>query len=97
MFCNDMTKQQSDSFLKNLQHDQWPRSFFTTNRFRFKNLGQVPATYVVCLQDRSLPVAWQEKFAARFRAERIVQIDAGHQAMITQPSALAELIRRESE
>jgi len=95
MFCNDMTKAQSDSFLKDLQHDQWPKSYFTTNRFRFKNLGQVPATYVVCLQDHSLPVVWQEKFAARFHVERVVRIDAGHQAMITQPRALAEVIRKE--
>lgn len=96
IFCNDMSAEQKHVFLKNLQHDEWPRSYFTTNRFRFKNLGQVPATYIVCLQDQSLPVAWQEKFAERFRVERIVQIDAGHQAMITRPQELAELLRQEA-
>jgi pimeloyl-ACP methyl ester carboxylesterase len=97
MFCNDMTEEQKNTFLKNLQHDEWPRSYFITNRFRFKNLGQVPATYIVCLQDQSLPVAWQEKFAERFRAERMIRIDAGHQAMITRPQELAELLRQEAK
>jgi hypothetical protein len=50
-----------------------------------------------CLQDRSLPVAWWEKLANRFRAERIIQINAGYQAMITQPRALGKVPRQEAE
>jgi pimeloyl-ACP methyl ester carboxylesterase len=97
MFCNDMTQGQQDAFLQRLQHDEWPRSFFTTTRFAFKKSDKVPATYVICLQDHSLPVPWQEKFAERFHAERIIRINAGHQVMITHPHELATVLRHESE
>jgi pimeloyl-ACP methyl ester carboxylesterase len=96
MFCNDMTNEQRDRFLSNLQHDEWPRSFFVTTDFGFKNLGEVPATYIACLRDVSLPIAWQEKFAERFHAERFIRLDAGHQAMITRPHALAKVLRDEA-
>jgi pimeloyl-ACP methyl ester carboxylesterase len=97
LFCEDMSRRQKDSFLPNLDHDNWPPQFFTATNFSLNNPGSVPATYVVCLQDRVLPVAWQEKFAARLHAERLVRIDAGHQVMITRPHALAEVLRLEAQ
>jgi len=39
---------------------------------------------------------WQERFAEQFRADRNVRIDAGHQAMISRPEVLAEVLRRET-
>jgi len=50
----------------------------------------------VCLADGILPVAWQQKFAERFHAKRLVRIDAGHQVMNTRPQALAEILRNEA-
>jgi hypothetical protein len=44
--------------------------------------GTGPATFVICLRDMSLPVAWQEKFAKRLHAKRAI------------PHALAEITRR---
>ncbi len=96
MFCNDMTPAQKASFLASLEHDEWPRSYFSATDFSFPGSQAVPATYVVCLQDRILPVKWQETFAVRFHATRIVRIDAGHQVMITRPHALAEVLRHEA-
>jgi pimeloyl-ACP methyl ester carboxylesterase len=97
LFCEDMTPPQKESFLPNLVHDNWPPQFFSATNFTFDNLGVVPATYVVCLKDRVLPVVWQEKFAARFHAERLVRIDAGHQVMVSRPHALAEVLRLEAQ
>ena len=54
------------------------------------------ASYVVCLRDGSLPVAWQETFATRLKAHRRARIDAGHQVMNTRPHALAEILRLEA-
>ena len=36
-------------------------------------------------------------FADRFRAHRRVSLDAGHQAMVTRPEALAHILRLEAE
>jgi pimeloyl-ACP methyl ester carboxylesterase len=62
----------------------------------YDHLGAVPASFVVCLRDGILPVAWQETFAERFRCQRLVRIDAGHQVMTTRPHALAEVLRHEA-
>jgi pimeloyl-ACP methyl ester carboxylesterase len=95
MFCEDMSETQRTTFLEQLGRDEWPQKFFSATRFTVDTLSSIPATYVVCLKDRSLPVAWQEKFAARFHAQRLVRIDAGHQVMITRPHTLAEVLRHE--
>ena len=47
-------------------------------------------------QDNILPVAWQERFAERFRANRMVRPDAGHQVMNTRPQALAKVLLAEA-
>jgi pimeloyl-ACP methyl ester carboxylesterase len=96
MYCGDMTENQRAAFLDNHTGNEWPRRFFTATDFSFTNLDAVPATYVVCLKDRALPVAWQETFAERLHAQRLIRIDAGHQVMITRPHALAEVLRQEA-
>ncbi len=97
MFCNDMSQSQSASFLARLGQDQWPtQAALHETDWRYEHLGRVPSTYVVCLKDRTLPMAWQETFAARFKVQRTVRIDAGHQVMNTRPRALAEILRHEA-
>ncbi|TCM20730.1 pimeloyl-ACP methyl ester carboxylesterase [Novosphingobium sp. PhB165] len=95
MFCNDMDEAQRSTFLANLGADTWPLSTYEYTSWRYDHHGIVPATYVVCLVDGILPVRWQERFAERFAADRIVRIDAGHQAMNTRPHGLAEILRQE--
>lgn len=96
MFCNDMDPDQAMTFLVRLGHDVWPGACYEATDWRYDHLSAMPSTYVVCLQDGILPVAWQEKFAARFMAQRQVRIDAGHQVMNTRPHALAEVLRQEA-
>jgi pimeloyl-ACP methyl ester carboxylesterase len=97
MFCNDMTSAEAATLLAKLGKDNWPAVTYTTSDWRYDHLDRIPATYVVCLRDGVLPVAWQERFAARFKAQRLVRIDAGHQAMTSQPQKLAEILRQEAE
>lgn len=97
MYCNDMSETQKTGFLADLMYDDWPRSYFTATDFSFQNLDRVPATYVVCQTDRALPVEWQETFAERLHAKRVLRIDAGHQVMITRPQALADLLHDEAK
>jgi pimeloyl-ACP methyl ester carboxylesterase len=92
MFCNDMAADQGAAFLARLGPDMWPMAVTLATDWRYDGLDHVPATYIACLQDGILPLAWQERFAERFGAERIVRLDAGHQAMNTRPQGLAEIL-----
>lgn len=97
MFCNDMAAGQIPDFLGKLGHDHWPTlSSLDETGWHYDHLADKPATYVICLQDQALPAAWQETFAARLHVQRLVRIDAGHQAMNTRPHALAEILRHEA-
>lgn len=95
MFCNDMDEAQAAAFFSKLGQDRWPLATYSFNEWKYEHHGAVPATYVLCLRDNILPLAWQEAFAERFWAERRVRIDAGHQVMNTRPQALAEALRQE--
>jgi len=96
MLCNDMDQEQATAFMAKLGADGWPPQTYYFTEWRYDHLDQVPATYVLCLRDQSLPVGWQEVFAARFKVHEIVRVDAGHQVMNTRPEALAEILRHEA-
>jgi len=96
MFCNDMHEPSKLEFLAKLGKDMWPRQTYTFTGWTYDHLDLVPATFVICLKDMSLPPPWQEIFASRLKARKIVRIDAGHQVMNTRPEALAEVLRYEA-
>ncbi len=50
----------------------------------------LPTTYLVCADDRGTPAARQRVFAQR--ADRVVEIDAGHHPFLSQPAAVCELV-----
>jgi pimeloyl-ACP methyl ester carboxylesterase len=95
MMCNDMASRQRDEFLANLNQDMWPLSSYKYCDWRYDHLVSIPSTFVMCLQDMSLPRAWQERFAETLNVDTIVRIDAGHQVMNTRPQALAEILLAE--
>ena len=92
IFCHDMDSQQTNQLLAEMSRDAWPLSSYAQRDWRYDHLAAIPTSYVILLQDRALPVMWQERFAQRVRADRIVRIDAGHQGMMTRPQALAEAL-----
>ena len=96
MFCNDMAPADADAFLARLGRDMWPASSYSHRDWRYDHLGAIPATFVLCFKDLSLPPPWQETFAAALRVDEIVRIDAGHQVMNTRPQALAEVLLAQS-
>jgi len=95
MFCNDMPADQAASFLAELGSDMWPMQSYVHTDWPYDHFGDIPATYVLCMRDKSIPPRWQEIFAERFKSRRIVHVDAGHQVMVTRPHALAEILRHE--
>ena len=96
MFCNDMAPEQADAFLDKLGPDQWPACCYFHDEWRHDHLRDLPVSYVLCLQDSILPLAWQEHFARTVHARSTPRIDAGHQVMNTRPQALAEVLLAES-
>jgi pimeloyl-ACP methyl ester carboxylesterase len=52
----------------------------------------IPTTYIVCDADKALPVAAQERMAKR--ANDIHRLNTSHSPFLSQPAALAPLIRR---
>ncbi len=96
MLCNDMTTPETEAFLKRLGGDHWPGAMYTMTGWDFTHPPATTAvSYVLCLRDNILPLAWQETFAQRFHAARCIRIDAGHQVMNTCPHSLTEVLRRE--
>lgn len=96
-FCNDMDQEMSRTFLAKLGKDNWPEACGNDwNSWQYDAARHVPATYVIALADKILPVAWQERFAARVNASRLVRIDSGHQGMNTRPFSLAEILIAEA-
>ena len=96
MFCNDMSEAQQRAFIGKLGGDEWPAACAAENGWRYGGASQIPATYVVCLDDGILPVPWQLRFAERFGAKSRVDVQAGHQVMNTRPHTLAETLRLEA-
>lgn len=96
MFCNDMEDAATEAFLARLGSDGWPMCCYSERGWRYDHLAAIPSTYVLCLQDLSLPLSWQERFATRLHCDRLVRLDAGHQAMNTRPQALAEILLAEA-
>jgi pimeloyl-ACP methyl ester carboxylesterase len=52
----------------------------------------VPTTYVRLLRDESVSLTTQDEMLARLGRPSVVDLDAGHMAMISQPQALASLL-----
>ena len=95
MFCTGMSSHEQDAFLAKLLHDTWPPRTYDQTDWRYDHLSMPPATYIICERDKSLPRAWQRRFAARLGAERTLHIDAGHQVMNTHAELLAEVLLAE--
>ncbi len=53
----------------------------------------VPSTYIICESDKAIPPPLQEVFAQR--ADRVHRLNASHSPFVSQPAALAQLIREE--
>lgn len=96
MLCNDMNEADANAFLAKVGQDMWPMCCYSYRDWRYDHLTDSAVTYVKCLQDQSLTPDWQDRFAQRLHADKVAEIDAGHQVMCTKPGELAELLLAES-
>lgn len=96
MFCNDMGSAQAQDFMHLLDHDNWPPGVTYAAHWSYDRLTDCPSSYVLCERDTILPPDWQRRFAVRLACQRTLSIDAGHQAMVTRPDVLAQLLLAEA-
>lgn len=54
---------------------------------------EIPSTYLVCTEDRAIPVQKQEAMARR--ATRVVRMDTAHSPFVSRAAEVADLLREE--
>jgi pimeloyl-ACP methyl ester carboxylesterase len=90
MFCSDMDEEQARFVLDRLVPEAWSPMLEPS---RLAGLARgVPATYVKLLRDTVIVPALQDEIIARLGKIEVVELDAGHDAMVSQPEALAALL-----
>jgi pimeloyl-ACP methyl ester carboxylesterase len=82
--------EEKDSFLKQLTPQPLAAFFEKIPLKRFYSL-KIPRTYVLGLRDKSLPPELTRGFAERLGVKP-VEIDAGHDMMISRPEEVAEVL-----
>ncbi|MEU7882998.1 alpha/beta hydrolase [Microbispora bryophytorum] len=65
----------------------------TTQKLTAVAWQTIPSTYIICEADGAIPPFVQELFAKR--ADRTLRLNSSHSPFLSQPSALAQLIRHE--
>jgi len=90
MFCSDMNSEQARFVLDRLVPEAWS-PMLEPSRLAGLERGVV-ATYVKLLRDVVVPPALQDEVIANLGTVEVVEFDAGHDTMVSQPEALARLI-----
>ena len=95
MFCNDMTEDQTRFVLDHLNAEAPGIVWEPVSRGGVPS--SIPKTWIRLLRDQALPPSVQDDFVRNLEAVpggpvEVVDLDAGHDAMISRPQELAALI-----
>jgi hypothetical protein len=95
MFCNDMTEEQTRFVLDRCGHE-CPSAFLDVVT-RAGIPPSLPKAYVRLLQDQALEPAVQDEQITQLRTSpggpvEVVELDCGHDAMISRPRDLAAVL-----
>lgn len=92
MFCNDMDEATTQWVLQNLQAESAATLGEPVNRAGYPQ--EMPATYVVCTRDQSLTPKVQRTLLKNIGAPEVIEMDAGHDPMISRPKDVADILLR---
>lgn len=92
MFCSDMNEEQARFVLDRLVPEAWGPMLEPCSLAGL-SLG-VPATYVKLLHDTVIPPDLQDAMIAHMGEIEVVELEAGHDAMVSRPEGLAVLLNR---
>jgi pimeloyl-ACP methyl ester carboxylesterase len=94
-FCNDMDEEQTRFVLDRLVPEAWG-PMLEPMELAGLRLG-VPATYIKLLQDRTVVPDLQDTMIANIGQPEVVELDAGHDAMVSRPERLAQALNTIAE
>lgn len=90
MFCNDMDERQTASTLARRVPESFKVLSDPTDLTGLRH--PIPRTYVRLARDASITIDAQNKMITNLGAVNIVDLDAGHMAMISRPHELAAIL-----
>jgi len=62
-----------------------------------KRFGQVPKTYICCLDDQVIPIRHQRSMLTRQGCDEMIQLDADHSPFLSCPDTLASVLSSAGE
>jgi Alpha/beta hydrolase family len=65
-----------------------------TQRCTFDRLPSVPASSIVCTDDRMVDPAWSRRVATERIGAQVVELPGGHSPFYSRPAALAEVLHQ---
>ena len=90
LFCTDLNAEQTAFVLDSMVREA---RGLITEPSNLRGLEQaIPRTYVRLLADQSLLLGSQDEMIANLGGADVVDIDAGHMAMVSQPRQLADIL-----
>jgi len=90
LFCTDLNAEQTAFVLDGMVREA---RGLITEPSNLRGLEQaIPRTYVRLLADQSLLLGSQDEMIANLGGADVVDIDAGHMAMVSQPRQLADIL-----
>ena len=90
MLCNGVDDELVESVLGRLVPDPYLPWTVPVSRQGF--VGRFPTTYVLLTRDRAISPSTQRRYAGTQDAPEIVELAAGHEASLTHPEPIAELL-----
>jgi pimeloyl-ACP methyl ester carboxylesterase len=90
MFCNDMDEATTQSTLERRVPEALRVLSEPTDLSGLRH--PIPRTYVRLLRDASITLEAQDKMIANLGGASVVDLDAGHMAMISEPQGLAAIL-----
>jgi pimeloyl-ACP methyl ester carboxylesterase len=90
MFCNDMDAAQVASTLRRMGPESLNVLADPSDLYGLRH--PIPRTYVRLLRDASIELDTQNQMIANLGETAVVDLDAGHMAMISRPKELADII-----
>ena len=89
LFFNDLSEEDADYWISTVQPGpaSWNGQTITYCGWR-----EVPSMYILCEKDQTLPVPFQEHFAAAAGSKPIVRVPTGHMPQVTISERIAEIV-----
>jgi pimeloyl-ACP methyl ester carboxylesterase len=95
LFCNDMDRHTARAVLDRITPDAMGVTLEPVSRAGC--FSSIPRTYIKLSRDKTLPQRRQDGMISNLGEAHVLELDAGHDAMISRPIELARLIELATE